>query len=45
MLSIQTVLLTSCLLIIGAMLASLAWLAALRRTAEPAPVETRSDRI
>jgi hypothetical protein len=45
MLSIQAFLLTSCLLIIAGMLASLAWLAALRRAAEPARVETRSDRI
>jgi hypothetical protein len=45
MLSLQTILLTSCLLIIAAMLASVAWLAVLRRAVAPARVETGSDRI
>jgi hypothetical protein len=45
MLSIQTILLTSCLLIIAGMLASLAWLSALRRPAEAAPAESGADRF
>jgi hypothetical protein len=45
MLSIQAILVTSSLAIIGGMLASVAWLAALRRAAEAVPVETRPDRI
>jgi hypothetical protein len=40
MLSIQAILLTSSLLIIAAMLASLAWLSANRPSAESMPVET-----
>jgi hypothetical protein len=45
MLSIQAILLTSSLLMIAAMLGSLAWLSADRRSAETVPVETGSDRI
>jgi hypothetical protein len=45
MLSIQAILVTSSLLIIVGMLGSLAWLSALRRPAEPIPVETASDHI
>jgi hypothetical protein len=45
MLSIQTILLTFSLLIIGGMLASLAWLSALRRSTDAVPAETRADRI
>ena len=46
MLSIQAILLTSSLLIIGAMLASLAWLSADRRAAvETVPVETGAEHI
>jgi hypothetical protein len=43
MLSIQAILVTSSLLIIVGMLSSLAWLSALRRSAEPVPVETAPD--
>jgi hypothetical protein len=39
MLSIQAILVTSSLLLIVAMLGSLAWLSALRRSPEPVPVE------
>ncbi len=45
MLSIQAILVTSSLLIIAGMLASVAWLSALRRSAEAVPVETASERI
>ena len=45
MLSIQAILVTSSLLIIAAMLASLAWLSALRRSAEAVTVETAPERI
>jgi hypothetical protein len=45
MLSIQAILLTSSLLIIAGMLASVAWLSTLRRAAEAVPVETGADRI
>ena len=45
MLSIQAILVTSSLLIIAGMLASLAWLSALRRAAEPVPVEPAPDHI
>jgi hypothetical protein len=45
MLSIQAILLTSSLLMIAAMLGSLAWLSADRRSAETVQVETGSDRI
>ena len=45
MLSIQAILLTSSLLIIAAMLASVAWLSALRRSGEIVPVETGPDTI
>jgi hypothetical protein len=46
MLSIQAILLTSSLLIIAAMLGSLAWLSADRRSAmETVPVETGADHI
>ena len=45
MLSIQAILVTSSLLIIVGMLASVAWLSALRRSAEPLPVEPASDHI
>jgi hypothetical protein len=45
MLSIQAILLTSSLLIIAGMLASVAWLAALRRSPEPVPVESAGDGI
>jgi hypothetical protein len=45
MLSIQAILLTSSLLIIAAMLASLAWLSADRRSAKTVPVETTPDHI
>jgi hypothetical protein len=45
MLSIQAILVTSSLLIIAAMIASVAWLSTLRRSAEAVPVETRSDGI
>jgi hypothetical protein len=45
MLSIQAILLTSSLLIIAAMLASLAWLSANRPTAEAVSVETAPDHI
>jgi hypothetical protein len=45
MLSIQAILLTSSLLIIVAMLGSLAWLSADRRSTETVPVETGSDHI
>ena len=45
MLSIQAILVTSSLLIIFGMLASLAWLSALRRSAEPVSVEPASDHI
>jgi hypothetical protein len=45
MLSIQAILLTSSLLIIAGMLASVAWLAALRRAPEVVPVESRGERI
>jgi hypothetical protein len=44
-LSIQAILVTSSLLIIAGMLASLAWLSALRRSAEAVPVETAAERI
>jgi hypothetical protein len=44
MLSIQAILLTSSLLIIAAMLGSLAWLSADRRS-EAVPVETGTDHI
>lgn len=39
MLSIQAILVLSSLLIIVGMLTSLAWLSALRRSAEPMPVQ------
>jgi hypothetical protein len=39
MLSIQAILVTSSLLLIGGMLGSLAWLSALRRSPEPVRVE------
>jgi hypothetical protein len=45
MLSIQAILVTSSLLIILGMLASLAWLSALRRSAEAVPVEPASEHI
>jgi hypothetical protein len=45
MLSIQAILLTSSLLIIAAMLASLAWLSVDRRAAEAIPVETGAEHI
>ena len=45
MLSIQAILLTSSLLIIAGMLASVAWLSALRRSAEAVRVESGSDGI
>jgi hypothetical protein len=45
MLSIQAILVTSSLLIIVGMLASLAWLSALRRSAEPVAVEPAPDHI
>jgi hypothetical protein len=45
MLSIQAILLVASLLLIAGMLASLAWLAVLRRAAEAVSVETRPDRI
>ena len=45
MLSIQTILVTSSLLIIAAMLASVAWLSALRRSADALPVESGSDGV
>jgi hypothetical protein len=45
MLSIQAILVTSSLLIILGMLASLAWLSALRRSAETVPVEPASEHI
>ena len=45
MLSIQAILLTSCLLIIAGMLGSLMWLSTLRRSSETVPVETGADRI
>ena len=45
MLSIQAILLTSSLLIIAAMLASIAWLSVLRRPTAPVPAETGSDRV
>jgi hypothetical protein len=45
MLSIQAILVTSSLLIIAAMLASVAWLSTLRDAAEALPVETGSDGI
>ena len=45
MLSIQAILLTSSLLIIAGMLASVAWLSVLRRAAAAVPVETAPDRI
>ncbi len=45
MLSIQAILVTSSLLIIVGMLASLAWLSALRRSAEPVSVEPAPERI
>jgi hypothetical protein len=45
MLTIQAILLTACLLIIGGMLASVAWLSMLRRQPAAVPVETRSDRV
>jgi hypothetical protein len=45
MLSIQAILVTSSLLLIFGMLASLAWLSALRRAAEGVPVEPASEHI
>jgi hypothetical protein len=45
MLSIQAILVTSSLLIIVGMLASVAWLSALRRSAEAVPVEPASEHI
>jgi hypothetical protein len=45
MLSIQAILVTSSLLIILGMLASLAWLSALRRSTEAVPVEPASEHI
>jgi hypothetical protein len=45
MLSIQAILVTSSLLIIVGMLGSLAWLSALRRSAEPVSVEPAPERI
>jgi hypothetical protein len=45
MLSIEAILLTSSLLIIAAMLASLAWLSALHRPPEAVPAEPRSENI
>ena len=45
MLSIQAILVTSSLLIIVGMLASLAWLSALRRSDEPVAVEPASEHI
>jgi hypothetical protein len=45
MLSIQAILLTSSLVIIAGMLGSLAWLSAVRRSAEAVQVERGSDRI
>jgi hypothetical protein len=45
MLNIQAILLASSLLIIAAMLGSLAWLSADRRSAQTVPVETGSDHI
>ncbi len=45
MLTLQTLLLTSSLLLLAGMLGSLAWLSALRRAPEPARVEPLSDRI
>jgi hypothetical protein len=45
MLSIQAILVTSSLLIIAGMLASIAWLTALRREVEAVPVETASEHI
>jgi hypothetical protein len=44
-LSIQAILLTSSLLIIAAMLGSLAWLSVLRRAAEPVQAEVGPDRV
>ena len=45
MLSIQAILVTSSLLIVTGMLASVAWLSMLRRSAAAVPVETRGDRV
>ena len=41
----QAILLTSSLLLVSAMLGSLAWVAALRTRREPAPVEPADDSV